>query len=422
MGLNRVPGDARTIVRVTAADSPFQATVNQDVFLVDTSGGPVTIRLPPALANTDVYQVVDNGGHADTNPITIDGNGHLINGSPTLVLAVAHAGVSLFAHNGAFAALAQAGGETPSSTATQQVFVSKGGSDVTGTGTITSPFHTISHAMASIADGSRAKRYQIDVGPGEYSETWGIKPWVGVCGASGDSNGVDPDGSMLTEITAPTNTVGFDPSFNAGAGFGVGWFENLGFTNGQTWDQSVAPGMQPQLNFRACAFNAQPTFVGTGTVGFDNVTMDDCLSYGGVSVRGWQFLWTNSCRFLGGTCAIQAGAAGATEDTTWLAQNCSVGSATSGTNVTLTGTVGGRMATADWSNTSQVGSTTLTNPTTSFKSQTGGPWNVTLNNGAPAPVINLPYAAASVANWNNAPPTSVSNALDRIAARVGPIS
>ena len=36
-------------------------------------------------------------------------------------------------------------------------------------------------------------------------------------------------------------------------------------------------------------------------------------------------------------------------------------------------------------------------------------------------VISTSYTAASSANWNGTPPTSIANALDRIAAHSGPI-
>ena len=52
---------------------------------------------------------------------------------------------------------------------------------------------------------------------------------------------------------------------------------------------------------------------------------------------------------------------------------------------------------------------------------------ITLLNSAPTPVLDTPatsmaYAPAVVANWSGTAPTSVANALDRIAAALGPIA
>ena len=52
----------------------------------------------------------------------------------------------------------------------QIIYVSLGGSDVTGNGTIENPYATISHAMGTIIDSSPTKRYEILVGPGTFNE------------------------------------------------------------------------------------------------------------------------------------------------------------------------------------------------------------------------------------------------------------
>jgi len=65
--------DERT---TTAAVTTDTTTSAEEVLLVDTSGGPVTITLASAdLATGNVVTVVDVGGSADTNSITVDTEG-----------------------------------------------------------------------------------------------------------------------------------------------------------------------------------------------------------------------------------------------------------------------------------------------------------------------------------------------------------
>lgn len=74
-----------TFKAVSAATTIDQETV----LLVDTSGGAITITLPPAAENeSHCYYIKDTDGGG--NAVTIDGNGsETIDGSTTLVLATA---------------------------------------------------------------------------------------------------------------------------------------------------------------------------------------------------------------------------------------------------------------------------------------------------------------------------------------------
>jgi len=303
----------------------------------------------------------------------------------------------------------------------QSLYVSKSGSDDTGNGSAGNPFLTIAYALSVISGSSSDNRFAIYVSPGEYSDPWQIKPWTAIIGISG-GNGVTPDGAMLIEITAPTDTVGFSIDWETSR-YSVGWMIGLGFQNHQTWDESTRPGIQPQLNFLGCSFNAGASFLGPGTVGFDNVMWDDCLSYGGVTVKGWQFLWTRNSQFLGGSVNIEAGPLGSNENTTWLSQNTSVGATISPTNVNLSQDGYGLFfAKADLSNTAIVGDVTLDGYLTSFHATAEGvPCSVTLLNGADFPVLmtcatGLAYDPATDGYWSNTP-TSVSDALDQLAAK-----
>jgi hypothetical protein len=304
----------------------------------------------------------------------------------------------------------------------QSLYISKTGSDDTGNGSINSPFLTIAWALSFISSPSANVRYTIYVAPGEYADPFSIRPWTSIIGAYAGSNGVTPDGAMLVEITAPADTCGFSADW-ATSRYSVGFMSGLGFQNHQTWDQASHPGMQPQLNFQSCSFNSGASFLGPGTVGFDNVTWDDCLSYGGVTVQGWQVLWTRNCVFLGGNVDINAGPPGATEDTTWLSQGDSVGTNFSSTNVTLfQDGYNPHYAKADLSNTSVVGNLTINGVLTSYSSTMEGiPCPVMLLNGAQSPILvscatGLAYDPLDDGYWVT-PPTSVSNALDQLAAK-----
>ncbi|SFS53696.1 exosporium leader peptide [Marininema halotolerans] len=59
----------------------------------------------------------------------------------------------------------------PLPVATQIVNVNKAGNDTTGDGSECNPFLTVSAAMASITDATPTKRYAIFIGPGNYTET-----------------------------------------------------------------------------------------------------------------------------------------------------------------------------------------------------------------------------------------------------------
>jgi len=66
----------------------------------------------------------------------------------------------------------------------RMVYVSKGGNDNTGDGTMNSPFATIPKAMTSIVDAAPTNRYSIMVGPGDYIESLSLKANVMVIGVN----------------------------------------------------------------------------------------------------------------------------------------------------------------------------------------------------------------------------------------------
>nr|WP_260871169.1 exosporium leader peptide [Paenibacillus xylanexedens] len=97
----------------------------------------------------------------------------------------------------------------PPPVATQIVYVNKAGNDLTADGSECLPFLTVTAAMASIVDATPTKRYAISIGPGTYTEPLvHLKANVQLVGTS----------TLLTRLAIPFDIV--DPS----------WFET-GFVN-----------------------------------------------------------------------------------------------------------------------------------------------------------------------------------------------
>jgi hypothetical protein len=85
------------------------------------------------------------------------------------------------------------------------VYVSKGGNDINGDGTINNPFATIPKALTSIVDAAPTKRYSIMVGPGNYIESFSLKANVMVIG-------VDP---ILVRIGSERSSIDInDPTWS----------------------------------------------------------------------------------------------------------------------------------------------------------------------------------------------------------------
>jgi hypothetical protein len=72
-------------VTVTNVTTPTYTALATDYFLcVDTATDPVTITLPTGILGT-VYIIKDCSGDANTNPITIQGTGQLVDGSTATI-------------------------------------------------------------------------------------------------------------------------------------------------------------------------------------------------------------------------------------------------------------------------------------------------------------------------------------------------
>jgi len=275
-------------------------------------------------------------------------------------------------------------------TPTQTIYVTANGSDTSGNGSQSFPFLTIQKALDGITDATTSKRYVVDVGPGEYPAAFNVKPWVAIQGHP-NSSGFDG----VTEITAAAGSIGFDGSF-ATSGFSVFWMSHLVLANALTLNYSASANQEIQGTFFDVDFNGGFSFIGAGTGGVDNWTLDNCLVYDGGTAQGVQFLFTvGGTQFLGGTVTIQAApSASATESTTWLAQNTAVGSAFSPTNVHVlwaAPTPAVFLSALDWNNTNCVGQVNLDGASSSAKIAGLRPADVIQSNSASPAVVQPLY-------------------------------
>jgi len=82
-------------IRWQIATADFTAAKGEG-WLVDSSGGAITVTLPASAQIGDTIRIIDKAGTFDTNSCTINRNGHNIMGlAQNLTLGVEHAGIGL---------------------------------------------------------------------------------------------------------------------------------------------------------------------------------------------------------------------------------------------------------------------------------------------------------------------------------------
>lgn len=304
------------------------------------------------------------------------------------------------------------------------VYVNKAGDDLTGDGSQCEPFLTIGKALMSITDASPTNRYEINIGPGIYVEpAIHIKANVQLVGVS----------SLLTQINSQVSIA--DPTWT-GAGDNRAGCVNLSLLQGFSADFAVLSSQEGKLFFENIDFGSSVNF--TAFSDLNQVIIQNSLLRQGYTQRGIDMTLFGSF-ISGGDIRI------------FTKPNAS-------TRVHL---VGGGI-TGDTNNSSNilVGSVLGDAPITSFElisfgiagvnNGTSGNLSVTNNNtGFPivieATVDSIPirskvlsfgtvpttlrrlndanglaYSPGNPGDWT-VQPTTVQEALDRIAAFVGPI-
>lgn len=157
----------------------------------------------------------------------------------------------------------------------QTKIVSKGGSDVTGDGTLSKPYATIAAAMASITDAAPTKRYAIKVEAGAYTEgALTLKPNVFLIG----------DLKEAVRVTA--SSVALDASFSAGSSVdnrsGMG---RIILNGACTFDWNAVTSAAGKLYFTEVSFGSAVTMNGYNNA-IAQAQFDSCQLFGTLTVSG----------------------------------------------------------------------------------------------------------------------------------------
>lgn len=257
----------------------FSSTVltNNGIDVTATAG---TDTLTIGSTNADAVTIGKSGGSIDLNAETDLNNNKIIN--------LANGTASGDAVN-----LSQL--DILANYADQQiVYVSKNGSDVTGTGGQHKPFLTIQAAINSLSDNTSGKKYVVRIAPGTYTETLTLKPWVSLQGITKEA----------VAISIPTST-----SMTLSARGRV-WLEGISFIGAGAINIATAAllGGGTVVEVRNCSIENTGgfTFVGRGPgqdyVQFRNTDAVRAVNISGASVTIYDSVFSVSCSLqTGGT-------------------------------------------------------------------------------------------------------------------------
>ena len=176
----------------------------------------------------------------------------------------------------------------PAYNVAQSVYVSNGGNDTTGLGTIIQPWATISYAMSQITDASSSKRYAIVLDAGFYSENnpISLKPYVYIVGKDRTANRINLNG----------NNFVLGSGWNSGSSR-MGMFNiYLTGTTGVIMDMATAGGTGSNVfEFDNFGVNGPFTFLGrAGSADFTQVS--NSMFFGAVTLTTSSHSY-QSCQF-----------------------------------------------------------------------------------------------------------------------------
>jgi hypothetical protein len=311
------------------------------------------------------------------------------------------------------------------------VYVSLCGSDATGDGTILNPFLTIGFAMSQIVDAAAAKRYQIRIGPGTYAEAVVLKANVFLQGSA----------PVLTRISSLDVS---DPSWTSAMDNRSG-LQNIQVLGTTTLDFVAVQSQQGKVYIFESRLSGDVNFTACNSI--NELLLYNCELQGNLTHVGGDVLWYSSSIFGNVTVHDQDGnvvnpVVGQQVDTRFfgsgggslLPLNGSAGPSFTVQSVTtpspplshtiqvqLTGFAVAGALTVVGAGVDVLGLTTVT------ASVTGVP-SVALLSVSNSAVLNLlnyangvGYVPSNLANWSGVQPVDVQNALDRVAAQLGPI-
>ena len=285
-------------------------------------------------------------------------------------------------------------------TASFVAFVTTGGSDSSGNGSENAPWLTIGHALATISGASSSQPWAVSVGPGVYTESPALVPWVfPVC--------VDPSTAACTI----SGNVTLAASFSASSP--VGGFSNFTVTGSTTLDFSAvsqsAGEVILQNDILSGAFT--PTGFGVGNDDFVDLYGGAMQVLGVTSVTGMG-IYAQGATFLDTTSIT-----GSTLGASWT----SVGGAI---NPTFNVTAGSGGLSVDLLGTSVTGTLVVVGPVLYFASAGGFPAAISCTGGCvtsdftyTSAANGLGYTPAISGNWSPVP-TTIQGALDTIGASI----
>ena len=264
-----------------------------------------------------------------------------------------------------------AGGSDLSPSATQLVYVNKAGNDGTGNGSFGAPFLTLAAAMTSIVDASVTKRYVIDLGPGTYTDPFALKPWIAVVGHS----------NLPTRISG---VITFSADWTP-AGDHRSSFQNITFaTIAQTFDFNTVSSNEGKLLFQNCVFNAAPTFSAFSAI--NQISHNGCQFFAGFIQIGINHTLSNCFMQNGGLISLTSVNDGRNLPTILTGFG---GGSDGGLTATWTLSGGANQIEIGLRAFAVQGMVTLDGASIAYNTGSEGfpkPANLTLLNGAPAPV------------------------------------
>ncbi len=254
--LDRAAGDVSTLASAEAyADTKIAALVNSAPAVLDTL--------------KEIATALGNDGNFAT---TITNSIAAVQGEVDAVELALSSETS--ARQGADSALDTRLTAVESFKDSQVLFVSKSGSDVTGTGGQHKPFASIGAALAAITDASPTKRYLIKVLAGAYTEgAIALKANVFICG----------DQKEAIRISASSFALASD--FSGSGDHRSGMSKLIIAAGNCNFDWSAVTSAAGKLYFSEVSINGSVTLTGHNNA-IAQAQFDSCLFYSNITISG----------------------------------------------------------------------------------------------------------------------------------------
>jgi hypothetical protein len=184
------------------------------------------------------------------------------------------------------------------------IWVTLGGSDTTGDGTLAKPFASINRActlVRSYGNASTTNRYTILVGAGRYTENLVISDWTWI-------SGLNTEGTRVT-----FTTFAFGPEW-AVAGDHRSGLQNMTISGGGPVDFNAAASDQGKLSFITVWFADSWTY--TARTNQNQITLANSL-LSGFTQNGFEYFNVMNCSGVNGS-AVVVNAVGGLNATTYL--------------------------------------------------------------------------------------------------------